>query len=89
MLKRFLRAVSDVLWAVGAEELAMRLLLKTYESDDEDILNTRRWIEREIGYPQHGYRIDVVFEDEELLGQLSPQTTNVVCLPTCIEDINL
>lgn len=84
MLKRFLRAISDVLWAIGAEDMAMNVLLKTYGKEPY----RRKTLQTEIGLPENGFKVEVVFEDDLEISRLDPIQCNTVCLPTCIEDVN-
>ena len=84
MLKRFLKAISDILWALGAEDLAMTVLLKSYEGNERKVLQT------EIGLPENGFRIKTVFVDKQAVDELVclHPMVNAVCLPRGIEDVN-
>lgn len=84
MLKRFLRAVSNVLWAIGAEDMAMNVLLKTYEKEPY----RRKTLQTEVGLPENGFKVEICFEDHQAISELDPWVCNTICLPTSIEEVN-
>lgn len=89
MFKKLMRFMSDVCWAMKAEQLALKFLLISLETTNVIAPTISLQNSPPCGRcPTFPYDLKVVYENKEALNEIRHLNTNDVLIPRCPNDIN-